>query len=240
MPLPFAFTRKTDYADLVMAADINELQVAAEEMAVAGRRMQVLANPGAATLTTVGFAAAPTATGTASNADDVDGPFVLYTSAATSGSVGGLNSAAAVCRRDWKADFAARIKLPATITSVRYWIGLFSGSPTGSATPAIHLAAFRYDTGADGSAFWRCCTDDAGAAPTVTATSVAVTASTVYECRIRLKAASVEFWLNGAEVAEHTTDLPAGSTSLSWYATVTTLTAAARAIAISRVQIAHP
>jgi hypothetical protein len=239
MPLPFALTRKKDYTDLVMAADINDLQAAVEEMLVAGRLMEVLANPGAATLTTVGFAAAPTASGTASSADGASGPFVRYTSAATSGSVAGLNSAAAVCRRDWLVDIAARIAVGATITSVRYWVGLFSASPTGSATPAAHLAAFRYDTGADTTAFWRCCTDDGGAAPTVTVTNVAVTASTAYDLRIRFKSGSVEFYVNGVEVAEHTTDLPAASTMLSWYTTVTTLTAAARTVDVSRVMVAH-
>lgn len=240
MPLPFSFTRKTDFADLVMAADINELQAAVEEGLVAGRLMQVVANPGAATLTTDGFAAAPTATGTASAADGSDGPFVRYTSGAVSGNVAGLNSAATVARRDWQPGMAARIRTGASIAAVRYWVGLFVSAPTASDNPATNLAAFRYSTAADGTAFWRCCTNSGGdAILNVTATTVAVTASTAYDLALRLFSDRVEFWINGTKVATHTTDLPGSGLNLSWYVTVTTLEAVAKAIDISRVQVVY-
>lgn len=203
------------------------------------RQMQVLTNAGATTLTTLGFTAAPTASGTPTNVDDADGPLINYQSGAVSGNVGGLNSAATVCRRDWQPTFFARIKTPATITLNRFWIGLFSGAPTASATPAVHLAGFRYDTTADGTAFWRLATDDSGGAPTLTTTTVAVAADTVYDMAIRLISSGVKFWINNTYLGQHTTDLPTSTTMLSWYVTVTTLTGAARNIKISRVALVH-
>lgn len=240
MPQPFSLARKTDFADVVMAADINTLQAAVEEMLVSGRLMQVLANPGAATLTTDGFAAAPAVSGTATNADGNDGPCVRYTSAATSGSVAGLNAAAAVARLAWQPTFLARLRTGATLTAVRYWAGLFVAAPTGSDTPATAYAAFRYSTAVDGTAFWRCCTNDgADSIPTVTVTNVAVTASTSYDLAVRCFADRVEFWINQVRVATHTADLPGLSSALLWYATVTTLAAAAKTVDISRVQVVY-
>lgn len=240
MPLPFSFTRRVNFADIVMADDVNALQAAIEEGMVAGRLMQVLANPGAATLTTDGFAAAPTATGTASAADGNDGPFVRYTSAATSGSVAGLNAASTVARAAWQPQFVARIRTGASIAAVRYWIGLFVSAPTGSDNPTTNLAAFRYSTAADGTAFWRCCTNSGSdAILNVTTTTVAVTASTAYDLAIRLFSDRVEFWIDGSKVATHTSDLPGSGLNLLWYATVTTLEAVAKAIDLSRVQVVH-
>lgn len=210
---------------------------------LAERQMQVLANMGAATLTTSGFAAAPTVTGTPASADDADGPWQDYVSGGVSGNTGGLNSAAAVCRRDWDPVFVARIKTGSIITNLRYWVGLFSGSPVASGAPALHLAGFRYDappsSPLDATAFWRCATDDGGAAPTVTTTTVAIATSTLYLMAIKLGGGSVEFFVNGTRVASHTTDLPGLTTSLSYYATVTTLSAATRNVKVSRLGLTH-
>lgn len=234
-----------------LAVGLDGLTLVANSLAASGlayesprphyheRLMQLLANAGVNTLTNLGFTAAPTATGAATNVDDASGPFVNYASGAVSGNVGGLNSAATVCRGDWLPRFVTRVKLPATITTARFWAGLFSAAPTASATPAGHLAGFRYDTVADGTAFWRCCTDDNGAAPTVTVTTVAVTAGAVYMFRIVFGPTTVWFYINNVLVAAHTTDLPSMTTMLSWYATVTTLSAAARSMAVSRIGLSH-
>lgn len=206
----------------------------------AQREMQVLANPGAATLTTVGFAAAPTVTGTPTSSDDANGPMNLYTSGSVSGNVAGLNSAATVCRRDWSPEFVVRMETGAAITNVRLWFGLFSTVPTGSATGNTgHLAAFRYDTGVDGTAFWRTATDSGTNSPTVTTTAQSIATGTAYRLRMKLQASQVLFYINDVLVATHTTTLPTATTMLSYYATVTTLTTAAATFKASRLALAH-
>jgi hypothetical protein len=240
----YAFTRNVDGQDIYFANDVNELQIAIEEISenrvnFNEREMEVLTNMGVNTLTTVGFTAAPTVTGTPTNVDDADGPLNNYQSGAVSGNVGGLNSAAAVCRRDWLPKFICRAKMPASLATARNWIGLFSGSPMASATPAVHLAGFRYDTVADGTAFWRCVTDDASGTPTVTVTTVAVAINTAYVFRMVLSATDVKFYINGTLVATHTTHLPTATTALFWYAAVATLAASAQNIKFSRCAVKH-
>lgn len=241
---PYLFTTNVDGVDIIYAADINELEAAITELSgnrvnFTEREMEVLTNMGVNTLTTVGFTAAPTVTGTPTNVDDADGPLNNYQSGAVSGNVGGLNSAAAVCRRDWLPKLICRAKTPASIATARFLIGLYSGVPTASATPAVHLAGFRYDTVADGTAFWRCVTDDASGTPTVTVTTVAVAINTAYVFRIVLSATDVKFYINGVLVATHTTHLPTATTALFWYTTVTTLAASAQNIKLSRLAVKH-
>jgi hypothetical protein len=206
------------------------------------RSMQVLVNPGAATVTTVGFAAAPTLTATASNADDADGPYLNHATSGTSGNPSGVVSAFTVCRRDWFPCYTTAIKLDsANVTTSRLWIGLFSASPDASATPAIHLAAFRYDTTADGTAFWRCCTDNASGAPTVATTTVAITANTRYVMRIDCNASPVEvrFYINNILVATNVLKLPTATTLLGYGNRITTLANSARNLKWSRIAITH-
>lgn len=204
----------------------------------ANREMQALANAGAATLTTVGFTAAPTVTGTQTSTDDADGPWNNFASGAVSGNVGGLNSAATVAQRNWNPEFVAYIKLPATITSCRYWIGLFSGAPTGADTNAsVHAAGFRFSTGA-GDTTWQCVTCDGSTQSTVDST-VAATASTAYRLRVRLQASQVLFYVNDVLRRTATVNLPAVATMLSWYATVTTTASQADNLKISRVALIH-
>lgn len=238
MPQPFSFKRRSNFTEIIAAEHINELQSAIEEMMVSGRLMQVLANANAATLTTTGFAAAPTVTGTATNATSAAGPFVRYTSGTTSGSIAGLNSASGVVRRDWSPVFLARITTGATLTAIRHWIGLFSANPGSSDNPVIHLAAFRYSSAVDSTLFWRTCTDDATGIAVTTTTSPIAT-STAYDLAIWMDATSVKFYVDNNLVATHTTKLPTASTLLSWYTIVTTLTSAARVIDIGRVQVVH-
>lgn len=111
-------------------------------------------------------------------------------------------------RRDWKPIFETLVKTYSDLTNSRIWAGLFSATPFGSATPSIHLAAFRYDTGADGTAFWRCVTDNGSGSPTVTTTSIAIAVSTKYSLRIECGASDIKFYINDVLAATHTTTLP--------------------------------
>jgi hypothetical protein len=205
------------------------------------RGMQVLANTAGTTFTTTGFSAAATVTSgvAAANADAAWGPAVRISTTTTSGNVASLVTPNCAQTR-WAPEFGTLIAIP-TITSQRSWIGLFSGDPSGSATPSVHLAAFRYDTGADGTAFWRCVTAAGTATQTVTTTTVAVTAGTAYRLRIEVNAiaTSIKFYINDILVGTHTTNLPTTTTSLAARESITTLSAASRTMDISRLAVSH-
>jgi hypothetical protein len=210
---------------------------------VMNRTMTILANGGLTTATNLGFPAAPTLTATASNADDASGPWINQATSGVSGNSSGVISAAfTYFRSAWSPKFSAYIKTdPANITLVGYWVGMFSATPDNNATPAIHGAAFRYYTSADGTAFWRTVTMAGSvASTTVTTTSVAIAADTTYKMYIDCTASSTcAFYINGALVSTHTTFLPATSTTLGYGARVTTLTNAARNLKWSKVSITH-
>ncbi len=133
-------------------------------------------------------------------------------------------------RRDYEPTFVVVCKTGAAITTTRHWIGMFSAAPFGGATPAVHYAAFRYDTGADGTAFWRCVTDSGTGAPTVTVTVAAVTVDTRYRFTIALTSSSAYFYINGLLVATHTATLPGAATNLGIWSGVRTLAAVNRSL----------
>lgn len=196
-----------------------------------------LAQMGATTSTSHGLSAAPTVTSgiAAVNADAADGCWLRISTTATNGNVAKINTPNVV-RRDWLPEAAFFAKVGATLTSARHWVGLFSGDPSGSATPSLHLAGFRYDTAADGTAFWRCVTAAGSATQTVTVTTVAVTASAAYRLRITsADANTVDFFINDVLVARHTTNLPTATTALQLWAAVTALSASARTLDVNRI-----
>lgn len=200
----------------------------------------VLKNAGAATVSTVGMAA-PTLTATASNTDAADGMWLNHASGAVSGNSSGVVSAFTQTRRDWSPRIHFTVKTPSDVSSIRLWVGVFSNTVDASATPSVHMAAFRYDTAADGTAFWRTVTNNGGAAShAVNATSVVVAIDTVYRFEIRLLASSVEFYINGSLVRTESSSLPAATQLLGYGVRVTTLTAAARSIKWGRIAIVQP
>jgi hypothetical protein len=180
---------------------------------------------------------APSATGgTIGNPTD-DGPYGTYTTTAVANNVSGIVGAAGFgFRRAWTASYVFRVEAVAT-TDCRYWYCLASADPTGSADPAGHLMGFRYDTAADGTAFWRVCTKD-GTTMNATASTLAFAAG---EFRFRIDVDSggdVSFYsVSGATdtlLATHTTNLPGISTSLVPYLRITTLTTATKAMRVAR------
>lgn len=178
-----------------------------------------------------------TTVGTAAAAMETEGPYLAFASAATLNSDAGFRSGDPVAQRGWSSIYRAKIRTGAAITVVRYWVGLFASTPMASATPAIHLAGFRYDTAADGTAFWRCVTDNGSGSPTVTTTSAAVAVDTAYRFKIELGASDVKFYVDGTLVATHTTTLPTSTTSLSAYQQLRTLEAVAKTIKINRFTV---
>jgi hypothetical protein len=174
-----------------------------------------------------------------SSVDNLSGFFcVRNATSATIGSVAGVEaSSMGWFARDLKPIYVARQATYTSVADVRFWFGLASATPSGSADPSgVHLAAFRYDTATDGTAFWRCCTKD-GTTMTVTATSVAVATDTVYLFRIETDSSAVRFYIDGNLVATHTTNLPGSSTAIGPTAKVTALAAAAKSLRHSRLYL---
>ena len=196
---------------------------------------------GATTITSFGHAA-PTSSATTSSADDADAPWLNHATGTVSGNNSGLLSANYThVQRGWEAEFVTLVRIdPSLITTVRNWVGLFSGDPSASSMPAVHLVGFRYDTGVDGTAYWRACSSN-GSTSTVVATSVAVVANAVYLMRIVCSnvTGDVRFYINGLLVATLNTNLPTASQGLGYAVRVTTLAAAARNIKWSRIHVLH-
>lgn len=177
--------------------------------------------------------------GTGSNDDDANGAFVKYTSAAS------LN---AYCGPEWNVAFPDtlgqprhrlrayfKIRIPSTITSVRYMIGLGSNRLGPAAIPNLEVACFRYDSSTDGTAFWRTVTNTTGGAGTVTTTTAAFTANTVYRLMIDYTGTSPKFYVDDVLVATHGATLPSTSADLGLSCIGYTLSTGARAISVSRM-----
>lgn len=194
--------------------------------------MQVIKAAGSTSVTVLGADLTGSVTATQTSADDADGKFINQaTSNVLNNFSGYATSIYNKFRRDHEPDFVVRVKTdPTTIASVRYWIGLFSGDPQASATPALSYVAFRYDTGADGTAFWRTATDNGSGSPTVTATTQSIAVDTAYDLRIVCRNASndAKFYINDVLVATHTATLPTATTAIGYAIRVTTLAAAVR------------
>lgn len=184
----------------------------------------------ATTITNLGFVAAPTVLGTQSSSPGTKRDFDAFTTAASIGATGGIISAAfTYTRRAYEPTLVQAIRTQGSIADVRIWVGFFGADPTGSATAPANTAAFRYDTAADGTAFWRTVTSDA-TTPTVTATSVAIATGTEYVLRIEMSASAVEFFIDDVLVNTHTTNLPVSTTTVGLGATITALAASAKGI----------
>lgn len=105
-------------------------------------------------------------------------------------------------------------------TSTRVFIGMSGTLPitSGSATPAVHAAVFRFDTSA-GDTTWKACTG-AGVALTCVDTTVTVTGASDLEALLEIDCREASalglptactFWVNGIPRARVTTNLPAAS-----------------------------
>jgi hypothetical protein len=203
--------------------------------------MEVLKDAGLGTVATVGRSTAATVSnggggGSSTSADDTDGPWVNIATASTLNKVSVVNDLTAVVRTDWNPEMYARIKTGATITLVRYWVGFFSADPSASATPAVHYAAFRFDTSAS-DANWQFCTATGTATQTCTNTTIAVTASTAYSLWVTCTSTTCLGYVDGVLRATNTTNLPTSTQTMGYNASMTTLSAAARSILFGRFTI---
>lgn len=183
-------------------------------------------------------------TGITAAADDTAaGPGVSYTTTAAAGVTAGV-TAVGVAQARWAPALYCRLATDASaITDTRLAVGMVSAEIAGDAGPASSggytvASGFwlRYDSGVDGTAFWRAVTSD-GTDATVTTTTAAIAADTSYELLMEVNstATAVRFWVDGTLVATHTTTLPAAATPLGVVVRLQTLGAAARALRFGRL-----
>lgn len=190
---------------------------------------------GATTVSRFGLAADPTSSGTPSAADTVSGCYELCQTGTTSGNTAGRITASNVAFRDWNPRSTWKVLSAASIANIRWWIGFTSADLSGVSTPTTqHVAAFSYDTGRDGTVYWRTVTCD-GSTATVTTTSVAIAGSTAYNLRIEFDEANanIKFYIDEVLASTHTTNRPASATGLKAQWCATTLTSAAKRISWS-------
>ncbi len=182
----------------------------------------------------------------ASPADLASGSWVLSETGATSADANKLVTATAATRRNWNPWTRFRFYIgasgAATITEVRWWVGLFASDPSALTTlTTISGACFGYDTAIDGTVFWRCESSDATTAK-LTTTDMPIVANGHYTGEIRMDNtnAVVDFYmayhgLSSAtktasplrKVATHSTGVPLAATPLLIGGTVTSQTTAA-------------
>ena len=208
------------------------------------RQWAIQQNGGLTSFNTIGFLTSPTVNGTNTSSNDSDGQWLAYaTVAIIDRDAGWISTAFTQVQRQNIPVFDMLVKtgsVLADIQNVRIWNGLFSGSPVASALPALHLAGFRYDTSVDGTAFWRCVTNDGGGVGTVTTTTVAVVQNTSYKFRIDMSSSgNVKFYINDTLVATHTTTLPGSTQNLGHVENLRTLAAATKNYKISRIFMEH-
>jgi hypothetical protein len=226
----------------------DRLMPSVDEVIGSGKRRMwgIQQNANLNTLSQIGYGIAPTvntpgAAAAVHNDASGNGQFIQYATGATlNADAGWISTTFDQTQRIYRFIYDAFIKTGADITNVRYWIGLFSATPMASATPAIHSTAFRYDTAADGTAFWRIVTIGGGTA-NVQATSTAIAADTVYRLRIvwLTGTATVRFYINGVDVGASTTNLPTTTQNMGHVEQVRALAAANKVIRVGGIWVSQ-
>ena len=220
----------------------TEVSTSAGSSAPAGRLYDewvTRVTPGANAFTQVGNPQTYSGAGSTANAADADGEYLAFTTSTSAGDAQKrIASVLTTTRRDRSPEIVCHMKTGASIANVRVWAGFFNSDPTLTATPAAAHAGFRYDTTADGTAFWRTSTHD-GATQEVQTTTVAIAANTKYRLRIEFGVSDVKFYVDDVLVATHSTNIPGSTTALGEAWTFVNLSAASRSAKLSRLWMRH-
>lgn len=188
-----------------------------------------------------GMTALPTVTSNSAaiSGDTTNRALLTVDTVASSGSSCGAISTSSVAIRGWQAILSWPIHAGASISNVRIWCGFTSADLTGVSAPTTqHVAAFRYATDVDGTAFWRCVTCDGSSNVTTTTTSIAVATGTEYDLRIEL-GSSVKFYIDNVLVATHASNLPGNTTGLLIQQAKTTLDASSKNLRMASMALSH-
>lgn len=164
-----------------------------------------------------------TDTGTKTTFEDATGNYVNYATSTSSGVSAGVNTTLDT-QLQLLPDITFVIKTGATandIVNLRLWIGLSIGADIGAAS-AANTVAFRFSP-TDGDTKWASVTVDSGGTAEInTGLGATVTADTQYVLRIQVvSTTSVNFYINGTLVSNHTLHFPAATTNLGEIARIT-------------------
>lgn len=217
------------------------------------RTMQYLKNAGAATITNVGFASAPTTSGTLTSQDSSLGPWLRHTTAASAGSAGGfVSSSYGIVRPYWQPEMFARVQMGDgfLLGDGSIFVGFMSASvdasigsrdQEGNTAPAIAMAGFYYGTSVSPSFYrgqWVPYTSN-GAAGVGNSTRTGDLRNSNENLRIVMSDTEVQFYIDEVLVATHTTTLPASNQALGFGIRITAEDNAAVYLEWSRVEIRH-
>lgn len=208
-----------------------------------GRVGQVIKEQNTTSLFSIGMNA-PTELNAGISADGAQFSAKRYITTTTANDPCGLITPA-VARVGYNGDFLFVCSVGNTITSYRQWIALTNTTLKATGTPsAEHMAGFRYDAAIDGTVFWRTVTCDGTTATTKT-TTVPVTGAQTSTFRILTVASGgiaseIRFFIDGAFVSSHTTNLPNGGQNLSMEISVNNAAASTRRFEFSRFGLLIP
>jgi len=195
---------------------------------------RILAFPGTARIVSDGPIAASVHAASLASQADANGPHVLLTTDALTRRGARVETADPVVSTQISPELAFRLTTGASIANVSLHVGLFRARPTDDTASLLERAELRYDTTADGTAFWRAISSD-GATLESTTTTAAIAAATEYVARIVAASASVAFYLNGVLVATHSSNVPTPTTGLRAGVYLLTLADSARSFAFGHL-----
>lgn len=177
--------------------------------------------------------------------------FLDHATGVVSGNANGIAGPFTATMAPFRPKFTAQVRLDATITTERVWIGLAQSTLDQiapvigtSTTPANAFVAVSYQSGINGAAGvsrWMCCSGD-GASPTTTYGCVdmvtpAVTASTNYAVTVDYSVAGTLTCRVNGVTKTRTANLPTAALAIGPVMTVTTQTATARHLLISHDEL---
>lgn len=181
--------------------------------------------------------AAPTTAGTPSASNDALSTWTNFLTGGVSGNPGGFLSAFTHTRRAHNPVYEAVIQTGAAgdITSIRFFMGLFSTTPAAADDPSASGIGFRYSTNVPDAGWVGLVSSGAGNVST-TASLATVAATTVYKLRCWLNdsGALAYFSINDSVPVTLATNLPAASTELGYVVRAMTATAAGKNFKFSR------
>jgi hypothetical protein len=188
----------------------------------------VAPNPGAGTFAAKGMTAVTTVadgTGALSSGGLTGGRYVLMTTDATSGHKV-LVHTDTNWRTAWNTEAIFHIR-PTDVANVRIWLGLFAADPSGSSTLTSEHVGLRFDDSLD--TVWKIHTADGTTANSANGGAAPVSGTDTI-LRLVLSSTKARFFIDDAFGAELTANLPANTTELSAYVSITTRTTAAKAL----------
>jgi len=183
----------------------------------------------------------PTTANSPANVNSVGGTYISLPTTSSSGNIGGFVSTSFnLLRLGGEVIFECFVKTPATITTLRYWIGLTSEDVTNVdslVATATEFVGFRFSTVAPDTG-WVPITCD-GTTQNAAAAIGTVAANTAYYLKIRLPSANntAFFSVNGGAETEVQVNLPIATTDLGFCVRCITTSAAIRELYFNRLVV---